>query len=105
LMALFQELEFKPWVKELEGEGVALVEQSGPASDVDEELPAVPEHTRYGLIEDVEQLEALVRRLRQAGCFAFGLDSDGQHFMEARIIGLSFASTPGEADYLPLGHD
>ena len=36
---------------------------------------------------------------------SFDTETDSLDYMRARIVGLSFAITPGEAAYVPLGHD
>jgi len=36
---------------------------------------------------------------------SFDTETDSLNYMQARIVGLSFAVTPGEAAYVPLAHD
>ena len=36
---------------------------------------------------------------------SFDTETDSLDYMRARIVGVSFAVTPGEAAYVPLGHD
>ncbi|MCW0449852.1 DNA polymerase I [Xanthomonas sacchari] len=52
-----------------------------------------------------EAFEALLVRLRAADGFAFDTETDALDAMRANLVGLSFATEPGRADYLPLGHD
>ena len=119
LLALFRELEFRGWVKELEKEGVSVsaddmtavrgdlgVEDADPATGTEVAAEIYqPETTEYGLVGSQEELEQLVQDLRQAGRFALHVIDDGGHYMEAGIIGLSLSFAPGRAVYLPLGHD
>jgi DNA polymerase I len=51
------------------------------------------------------QLQALVARLRQAGQFALDTETDSLDPMRARLVGLSFCVEPGQAWYVPVGHD
>ena len=53
----------------------------------------------------MQQLEAWLARLRAADLVAFDTETDSLDYMRARIVGLSFAVVPGEAAYVPLGHD
>lgn len=50
------------------------------------------------------QLEAWVQRLEQADLFAIDTETQGLDYMQAGLVGLSFAVAPGQAAYLPLAH-
>jgi DNA polymerase-1 len=54
------------------------------------------------LTEDA--LEAWMERLERAELFAFDTETTSLDYMQARIVGVSFAVAPGEAAYLPLAH-
>jgi len=72
------------------------------AADID---PALAAKGEYETITTVEQLQAWITRLRAAGEFAFDTETDSLDPMQARLVGLSFSHTPGQAAYLPLAHD
>ncbi|WP_267117804.1 DNA polymerase I, partial [Xanthomonas sacchari] len=59
----------------------------------------------YTAVTTPEAFEALLVRLRAADGFAFDTETDALDAMRANLVGLSFATEPGRADYLPLGHD
>ena len=44
-------------------------------------------------------------KLAAAPLISFDTETDSLDYMQARIVGLSFAVAPGEAAYVPLGHD
>ncbi len=44
-------------------------------------------------------------KLEQAELFAFDTETTSLNYMQAEIVGLSFAITPGKAAYLPLTHN
>ena len=44
-------------------------------------------------------------KLAAAPLMSFDTETDSLEYMRARIVGLSFAAAPGEAAYLPVGHD
>jgi DNA polymerase I len=50
-------------------------------------------------------LDAWLTKLAAAPLISFDTETDSLDYMQARIVGLSFAVAPGEAAYLPLGHD
>ncbi len=59
----------------------------------------------YQMITDLEGLGVWLEKLLAAPLVSFDTETDSLNYMQARIVGLSFAVTPGEAAYLPLGHD
>jgi DNA polymerase-1 len=59
----------------------------------------------YQKILSQEALEAWLAKLAAAALISFDTETDSLDYMQARIVGLSFAVAPGEAAYLPLGHD
>jgi DNA polymerase-1 len=60
---------------------------------------------RYETILDQETFDRWLAKLAAAPLAAFDTETDSLEYMRARIVGLSFAVTPGEAAYVPLGHD
>jgi DNA polymerase I len=65
--------------------------------------PALPRD--YHKIVSQEALDLWLAKLSAASLMSFDTETDSLDYMQARIVGLSFAVTPGEAAYLPLGHD
>ena len=65
--------------------------------------PALPRD--YHKIVSQEALDLWLAKLSAASLMSFDTETDSLDYMRARIVGLSFAVTPGEAAYLPLGHD
>jgi DNA polymerase-1 len=59
----------------------------------------------YHKILSQDALEAWLAKLAAAPLMSFDTETDSLDYMQARIVGLSFAVAPGEAAYVPLGHD
>src|ERR1700722_8773358 len=59
----------------------------------------------YHKILSQDALDAWLAKLAAAPLMSFDTETDSPDYMQARIVGLSFAVTAGEAAYLPLGHD
>ncbi|MBO0612055.1 DNA polymerase I [Thiothrix fructosivorans] len=59
----------------------------------------------YTCILTQPDLDTWLHRLQAAGEFAFDTETTSLNYMEAEIVGVSFAIQPGEAAYLPLAHD
>ncbi|MBN7825886.1 DNA polymerase I [Bowmanella dokdonensis] len=96
LAALFAEFEFKRWLEELGDQDPTLPETSSDTSISAE---------RYETILTEKQFFYWLEKLSQAPLFALDTETTSLNYMEAQIVGLCFAVTPGEAAYLPVGHD
>ncbi|THD08404.1 DNA polymerase I [Rhodanobacter lindaniclasticus] len=59
----------------------------------------------YELVTTQAQLDAWLEKLRHAGLIAFDTETTSLDAMRADIVGISFAVEPGQACYIPLGHD
>ncbi|MBU2986753.1 DNA polymerase I [Saccharophagus degradans] len=113
LLALFTELEFKGWVTELsKGGGTKAKKVSPNAKQAAEDAPAAApveaveiNRDNYETILTEASLEAWVERLSKAELFAFDTETTSLNYMEAKVVGVSFAVAPGEAAYVPFGHD
>lgn len=96
LLEYFSAWEFKTWVQELQGESDA-----GPA--------ALPEPAAvdvdYECVSDAAALKAWIKKLKAAGTFAIDTETTSINYMQAHLVGFSFAVEPGEAAYVPVGHD
>ena len=81
---------------ESEARGAASLPVAPPAA-------ARPKH--YEQITERAVLDAWLAKLEAAPLVSFDTETDSLNYMQARIVGLSFSVTPGEAAYVPLGHD
>ncbi|MGB4246152.1 MAG: 5'-3' exonuclease H3TH domain-containing protein, partial [Pseudohongiellaceae bacterium] len=115
LHALFSELEFKSWVKEVESKGgasssPATQKESPGAAGKNSDSPAttmqaVGDATDISAILDEQALDACITQLRKASQIAISLETDGAHYMEAAIVGIAMSVEPGKAFYIPVAHD
>jgi len=114
LLGWYKRLEFRTWIRELEEEGVkaeAIVlkhdpEHAAATEAMNEgEAFARPEKTAYVCITEPGDLDSFVESLKQAGRLAISLETDGSHYKQAAIIGLSLCAEVGKAVYIPLAHE
>jgi DNA polymerase-1 len=123
LLSLFKEYEFKTWVDELSREersanisaesGAAEAVPSGLASTgaMAEELALTStvapqlDACQYQIILSQADFDVWLAKLRAAKIFAFDTETTSLNYMQARVVGVSFAVDAGEAAYLPFGHD
>jgi len=66
-------------------------------------IAAAPRH--YDTIMTEQQLTDWLAKLEAAELFAFDTETTSLEYMQAEIVGVSFAIAPGQAAYLPLRHD
>ena len=113
LRALYERYEFRSWLRELSsplppaGEGLGvratIVAAALLESTESEEPGSAP--PAYELIFDQAMLDAWLEQLRTAELFAFDTETTSLNYLDARIVGVSFAMNPCEAAYVPLAHD
>jgi DNA polymerase-1 len=58
----------------------------------------------YDLVLTEEALETWMSRLEAADLFAIDTETTSLDYMRAELVGVSFAVSPGEAAYVPVGH-
>lgn len=102
LRQLFTELEFKSWVNELE-QGVEAT--GGGSVPISSAANVAAVNTNYQTILTMADLELWLARLREAELFAFDTETTSLDYMQAKVVGVSFAIEPGTAAYVPFGHD
>jgi DNA polymerase-1 len=110
LRELYTRLEFRALLKSLGAEAapvpVPAVEGPAAAAAVDSSAVAATEITRhYDKILSREAFDAWLAKLAAAPLISFDTETDSLDYMQARLVGVAFAVTAGEAAYVPLGHD
>ncbi|MDX2349712.1 MAG: DNA polymerase I [Porticoccus sp.] len=95
LLDWFRKLELKTWTEEL-------LEADRNAFD-----PVEPEQVDkdYQIILTEPELDRWLKKLEQADFFAFDTETTSLDYMQAKIVGVSFAVSPYEAAYVPVAHD
>ena len=109
LLASFNEFEFKTWVAELGGKvtdkALSKSASASSAESTDEVAPpAEVIETDYQIIFCQAQLDEWLEKLTNAELFAFDTETTSLNYMEAEIVGFSFAIEAGTAAYVPLAH-
>lgn len=103
LIALYGECEFRRWLAELLDNPKDAQAHLAVSSE-ENELPQVVD-AHYETILTTDQLDALVAQLQTAELFAFDTETTSLDYMQAKLVGMSFAIKAGEAAYIPLFHD
>ena len=111
LVELFTELNFKRWLSEAQkgNAGIDAVAKNAVAvksKKAEEHFPVKEiDRTQYQTILTEDHFVEWMEKLRQAELVAFDTETDNLDYMEANLVGISFAVAEGEAAYLPLTHD
>ena len=95
LLFWFKKLELKKWANEI------LIDKSQNGLSVGIEAKENDYHTIYTENEFNDWLE----KLKAAKYFSFDTETTSLNYIEAKIVGISFAIEPHKAVYVPLGHD
>ena len=112
IIEILGQLEFKRWLAEaLDGRnplGVGDDSASGASSGENEPAKASIKTNDYPVLYTLGQMMQWLRKLSEAKEFAFDLETNSLDYMQAEIVGMSFAiknDDEFEAAYLPLAHD
>ncbi|WP_324016282.1 DNA polymerase I [Aeromonas hydrophila] len=101
LLAVYREYELRNLIKELESGS----EESEAEGDDEGAAPVAAIETDYRCILDEAEFDGWLAQLKAAPLFAFDTETTSLDYMEARVVGVSFAIEPGKAAYVPFGHD
>lgn len=93
LRSLLTDLEFKAWLEELD------------KNEAPVKLAAQTPVPHYDQILDADLFAQWLQRLQTATLFALDTETTSLNYMDAELVGLSFATAEGQAAYLPLAHD
>ena len=95
LKMLYQRYGFRTALSELGGADAVPPESQSNVQTIEK---------RYSLIQTQAQFDEWLARLYAAAEFAFDTETTGINPLRAELVGISFATEPGLAAYLPLGH-
>jgi DNA polymerase I len=109
LLDFYERFGFKSLSVKKPGAPAAAAPSQAPATgDLFDAAPpqsAVVGHTRYETVVTLEALQAWVDKVSAAALVALDTETTSLNAMQARLVGLSLSVAPGEAAYIPLGHD
>ncbi|MGI2854441.1 DNA polymerase I [Shewanella algae] len=107
LTQLYGEMEFKRWLAEVLDNKIPhpLAVKTATAETQEETAAPATIETEYETILTEAALEKWLKKLAEAELMAVDTETTSLNYMDAKLVGLSFAVKAGEAVYLPLGHD
>jgi DNA polymerase-1 len=103
LRELYTRLELRLLLRSLDASPEAI---AAPAPVLGLPEAVVPARRReYAVVTTQEALNAWLAKLAAAPLISFDTETDSLDYLRARIVGVSFAASAGEAAYVPLSHD
>jgi DNA polymerase-1 len=108
LAEFLERMEFRTLARRVGDHQAGAEALAAPQSEA--KPPAAPQHgaidvNAYQCVRDVPTLEAWIARARAAGVVAFDTETDALSASSANLCGVSLAVAPGEACYIPVGHE
>ncbi|MBB1268415.1 DNA polymerase I [Shewanella sp. SR44-3] len=106
LIACYGEMEFKRWLAEvLDNKAPAQGKVASHVETAEVTPPAETITANYHTILTLDDLDTWIAKLSQAPLIAIDTETTSLNYMDAKLVGISFAVQAGEAAYLPLAHD
>lgn len=108
LAELFAEFEFKRWLAEAKSDGDLLSPNiTAPigTSDISEHVASEVNTDGYATILTEDDFDIWLEKISSCSLFAVDTETTSLKYMEAELVGISFAVAEGQAAYLPVSHD
>ncbi len=110
----FANLEFKKWLAEVSDQGQAYVEDAfnktspientGNSENSDSDASTI-DRDQYQIILDDGDFLTLIDKLQAATLVAVDTETTSLDYMQAELVGISFAFAANDACYVPVAHD
>ena len=116
ILKFLQEMEFGRLFKKLESDYGKFSGKASPQSKLTEskdprvesgKSPGVPEkiiEKKFSLIFDMSELKSVLKKSDEKGLFVIDTETNSLDTMVANLVGISLSYRPGEAFYIPIGH-
>lgn len=91
LITLYKEMEFKNWLSDL------LKDEAGESNE--------NRYANYKTIFNKKDLADCIAEFKKSSIISFDTETTSLDYMQARLVGVSFAAESGKAFYIPFGHD
>ena len=102
---ILTKLDFTAWLKQLNNPKPPIQDTPNAEPAKADQLIENEIETDYEVVLDQQSLTMWLEKLNQADYFAFDTETTSLNYMDAEIVGVSFATTENQAAYVPLCHD
>ncbi len=91
--------EFKTWLTELDGSTASVVEEEVSSSENNNA------GREYDIVLEEDDFLKWMEQLKACDLIAFDTETTSLNYMQAELVGVSFACQAGKAAYVPFSHD
>lgn len=98
LKSLLERLEFRGGIEQFIGHSLSESEQA-------DDKTVAAASSNYETVLSKKRFNEWLQQIKAAELFAFDTETNALDYMQAEIVGVSFATRAGEAAYVPLAHD
>jgi DNA polymerase-1 len=110
LAELYRECEFRRWLSEVLATGQSTATTSTPQqgdllAESAQDQANTAQVTSYQTVLDKAAFTQMLAEIQQAQLTALDTETTSLDYMQADLVGLSFAVSPGQAWYVPVAHD
>ncbi|WP_417495109.1 DNA polymerase I [Maricaulis sp.] len=98
LVTFLKKMEFRTFTRKVEET------LGGPAADETGSATAPIDRSQYACVTTMAQLKDWIERCYTAGVIAVDTETDALSSNAAGLVGISMATAPGQACYIPLAH-
>ena len=106
LVLLYSELEFNTWLREIQQDESDVVEAGSANEPVNGTANSSESgNANYVTVLDKKTFSEWLEKLNACDLISFDTETTSLNYMQARLVGLCLSVTPGEAAYIPIGHD
>jgi DNA polymerase-1 len=115
LADLYQQCEFKRWLAEVKSAETINTVRSAVTANNDihaedsapqaQPVQMTTDRSQYQTVLTAQQLAELLTLLQQTELVAVDTETTSLDYMQAELVGISVATAPGQAWYIPVGHD
>lgn len=100
LKELYSELEFNTWLRQL-----SEASDNAAGEETIQATATVSADVEYETVLELVQFEAWLEKLKAADSFSFDTETTSLDYMQARVVGVSFAVEAFKAAYVPFAHE
>ncbi len=105
LVELFTRIESKSWLREFSGDAAtAPTSEAAAPAPVESGSLFAPDRSAYETVLDWPAFERWLAKINAAELTAVDTETTSLDPFAARIVGISLATAPGEACYIPVAH-
>lgn len=107
LKEMYKRWNFRTWLSQLEEDNEDVATKNETAIDADTRIPAPGNSSAadYETILTTSQLDEWLNQLSSAELISIDTETTSLDYMQAEIVGISFAVSENRAAYVPLQHD